>query len=95
MTAYMIAQVDVTDAAEFKKYADLAGAVTAKYGGKYLARGGETEALENYEVGNRVVIIEFPDRAAARAWYESDEYQSAKKFRENAAVGKFLIVEGC
>ena len=94
MSAYMIAQIDVTDLEEFKKYAALAGAVTEKFGGKYLARGGATEALENYETGDRVVIIEFPDLVTARAWYESDDYQSARKIREDAAVGKFLIVEG-
>ncbi len=95
MTAYMIAQVDVTDLDRFKEYAALAGPITDKFGGKYLARGGELEVLENYIDGIRVVVIEFPNRQAAHDWYHSPEYQAAMKIRQEAAVGKFLIVEGC
>lgn len=96
MSAYMIARVEVTDLDKFKQYSAAAGMVTEKFGGKYLARGGSLEGLENFsDAGKRVVIIEFADLATANAWYNSDEYQEAKKLRENAATGNFLIVDGC
>ena len=95
MSAYMIARVEVKDLENFKKYAEGAGAATAKFGGKYLARGGELVGLENHEDdGKRVVIIEFPSLDDAKAWYNSPEYQEARKHRENAAVGRFMIVDG-
>lgn len=95
MAAYMIARVEVTDLENFKKYAEGAGAATAKFGGKYLARGGELVGLENHEDdGKRVVVIEFPDMESAKSWYNSDEYQTAKKHRQNAAFGRFMIVDG-
>ena len=95
MAAYMIARVDVKDLEQFKKYAEGAGAATAKFGGKYLARGGELVGLENHEdAGKRVVIIEFPDMDAAQKWYHSEEYQAARKLRETAAFGRFMIVDG-
>ncbi len=95
MSAYMIARVEVSDLEKFKLYAAAAGPVTQKFGGKYLARGGELAGLENFDDdGKRVVIIEFSDMNTAKAWYNSPEYQEAKKLREDAAVGNFLIVDG-
>ena len=95
MPAYMIARVDVKDFEQFKKYAEGAGAATAKYGGKYLARGGELVGLENHEdEGKRIVVIEFPSMESAKAWYNSPEYQAARKHRENAAFGRFMVVDG-
>jgi uncharacterized protein (DUF1330 family) len=63
-------------------------------GGRYLARGGATEVLEGDRVPNRTVILEFPDLAAARAWYDSPAYREARDVREGAAIGSFIAVEG-
>jgi len=94
MSAYMIALVKVTDPEQFKHYAAAAGEVTARYGGKYLARGGDKVVLEGELDQDRLVVIEFPDRAAAEAWYNSPEYQAAKELRANAAIGTFVAVDG-
>lgn len=94
MSAYMIAQVKVTDPEQFKLYAAAAGKATAQYGGTYLARGGEMSLLEGDLTAERLVIIEFKDRASAETWYNSPEYQAAKKLREGAATGIFAAVDG-
>ncbi|NNE22343.1 MAG: DUF1330 domain-containing protein [Rhizobiales bacterium] len=94
MSAYMIALVNVTDPEQFKKYAAAAGPATAKYGGKYLARGGETSLFEGEMPAERLVVIEFASREAAEIWYNSPEYQAAKKLREGAATGTFMAVDG-
>ncbi len=95
MSAYMIARVSVKDMEAYKKYAAAAGPAAEKFGGKFLSRGGELTGLENHEDdGKRVVIIEFPDVKTAKAWYDSPEYQAAIKLRENAAFGRFMIVDG-
>ena len=74
--------------------ASAAGEVTAKYGGRYLVRGGEKVLLEGDLEQDRLVVIEFSDRASAEAWYNSPEYQAARKLRENAAIGTFVAVDG-
>lgn len=94
MSAYMIALVTVTDPEQFKQYAASAGPATVKYGGRYLARGGETSLFEGKMPAERLVVIEFADRAAAETWYNSPEYQAAKKLREGAAIGTFMCVDG-
>ncbi len=95
MTAYVIARVEVTDLERWKEYAAAASPAVAKYGGKYIARGGALEGLENHEdEGKRVVILEFPTMDAARDWYHSPEYQAAKEKREGAGFARFMIVDG-
>jgi uncharacterized protein (DUF1330 family) len=94
MTAYVIARVNVTDPDKYENYKALAPAAIKKYGGEYLARGGAVELLEGPEETRRVVILRFPDMDAARGFYNSTEYTAAKKEREGAADGQFIIVEG-
>lgn len=94
MAAYMIARVEVTDRQQYKKYLALTPATIAKYGGRFIARGGKTISLEGSEESRRVVILEFPSLERAEQWYRSDEYQAAKKERAGAAKGDFLAVDG-
>ena len=95
MPAYMIGRVDVTDMDKWKEYAAAAGPAVAKFGGKYLVRGGAMEGLENFEdEGKRIVVLEFPDMQAVRDWYVSEEYQAAKAKREGAGYARFTLVEG-
>lgn len=94
MPAYLIARITVTDPARYENYKALAPAAIAKYGGKYLARGGTLETLEGEAEGRRLVILEFPDMQSARTFYGSPEYTAAKAERAGAADGQFLLVEG-
>ncbi|WP_075995807.1 DUF1330 domain-containing protein [Salaquimonas pukyongi] len=95
MSAYIVVRVDVTDAEKWKEYAAAAGPVVARFGGKYLARGGEMADLENSEdEGKRVVVLQFADMETAKAWYNSDEYQAAKTLREGAGHARFTLVDG-
>src|SRR5439155_7703421 len=86
--------VDVTDPARYKEYLRLGDVAMAKHGGKFLARGGSPEALEGGWSPQRGVIIEFPDRAAAKRWYASPEYAAARKAREGAARFRAMVVDG-
>ena len=94
MPAYVIAEVDVTDPAAYKLYADKAPGVTLPAGGKYLARGGQVESLEGTPPKSRVVVIEFPDMAAARAFYYGRAYQEIIPLRQAASAGRLFLVEG-
>ena len=65
MPAYLIANVEVTDAVTYEEYRKQVPAITAAHGGRYLARGGAAEALEGEVAANRLVILEFPRHVAA------------------------------
>jgi uncharacterized protein (DUF1330 family) len=90
---YWIARVDVRDFDEYKKYVDGTAVAFAKYGAKFLARGGRSEAMEG-ACRSRNVIIVFPSVEDAVACYRSPEYQHARSFRAPVADGEIVIVEG-
>lgn len=92
MPAYVIATIDVTDPERYEEYRRLAGIATARYGGRFLARGGDFTVLEGQVDANRVVIVEYPDIETARRFYDSPEYRAARTARENAAVFTMLAV---
>ena len=94
MTAYVIAEVEVTDAEKYKLYADRAPGVTLPAGGRYLARGGPVECFEGTPPCGRIVVIEFPDSAAARAFYYGKAYQEIVPLRQAASKGRLFLVEG-
>jgi len=94
MPAYIIAQVNVKDPRKYQEYAKLAGPANAKYGGRFLVRGGAKHALEGDIPFQRIVVTEFADVEAARKFYHSVEYQAARKHRLGAADFNMVIVEG-
>jgi len=95
MAGYVIVQAEIADMDKFKNYLMESPGTIAKYGGRYLARAGRTIRFEGKADGSRLVIIEFPSLEKAREWYHSEEYQKVKKFRENAATGSLIAIEGC
>ena len=90
---YIISRVDIKDPAAYAKYAEGATKAIAMHGGKPLARGGRSEALEG-SARKRNVVLEFESYDAARAYYHSAEYQAAKAHREGAADMEIVLVEG-
>ena len=94
MPAYAIAVVNVTDPAKYQEYSKLAGPATAKYGGKFVARGAVESVVEGTLPCNRVVVVEFPSAEAAKKFYASPEYAEARKKRIGAADFNMIIVEG-
>ena len=94
MPAYLIANAEVTDPAAYERYRSAVPAVIAQYGGRYLVRGGETDVPEGTFPGARFVVLEFPDIAAAGAFWRSPEYTEVKKLRDGAAQMNIAIVDG-
>jgi uncharacterized protein (DUF1330 family) len=92
--AYVIAEITVTDPDAYKAYVAKASVAAAKYGGVYLARGGQTVPAEGSPPAARVVIMEFPSLGAARTFQFSPEEQEALTLRRRAATGRQFIVEG-
>jgi uncharacterized protein (DUF1330 family) len=94
MVAYVVVDCDVTDPERYENYKRLAPGAIAKYGGRYLARGGATDVLEGDWQPGRLVVLEFPDAATARRWYDSPEYRAARAERVGAARMNMVTVEG-
>ena len=94
MSAYVVVDITVKDAATYERYKELAPPSIAAYGGRYVARGGTTVALEGDWTPSRLVILEFPSLERARAWWASPEYAEAKALRQASADAAMVAVEG-
>ena len=93
MSAYVIAEIDVENPEGYEEYKQLANEAIAKHGGRFVARGGKTQAWEG-EWSDRIVVLEFESLDAARAWYFSDDYQAAAAVRHRNSRARIIAVEG-
>lgn len=94
MAAYMIVELEITDAAGFERYREMVPPTIAAYGGRYLARGGAISPMEGGWEPTRITVLEFPSVERAKAWWDSPEYAEAKALRQRTADTKMIIVEG-
>jgi uncharacterized protein (DUF1330 family) len=94
MTAYVIADIEVTDAVGYEEYKKLAAPTVAAYGGRYVVRGGAAENLEGPWSPGRVVVLEFASVDRAREWWTSESYEAVKRLRHSSAKSKLILVEG-
>jgi uncharacterized protein (DUF1330 family) len=91
MSEYVVSRLTIHDRAAFGSYLAEAPRTVARFGGKYLFRGGEVTALEGNWDDERLVILEFETAEAARAWYRSAEYQRLRELRQRAADAVILL----
>jgi len=75
-------------------YGSKGEATVNAFGGRFLVRGGEVSYQEGEVLGDINVVIEFPDRAAAISWEESEQYQAILPGRTDNSVGNVVIVDG-
>jgi uncharacterized protein (DUF1330 family) len=95
MPAYMIVTAKIKDRDAFiQGYGAAAAALIGKFGGKYVLRGPGAELLEgDFGDGASMVISEWPDKDAAKAFWNSPEYAEAKKLREGVAEVQVLLID--
>jgi uncharacterized protein (DUF1330 family) len=92
---YVISEVTFRDQEAIAAYRDLAAPAIAQYGGRYLIRGGQVTALEGeWHPTVLIVVVEFPNRAAAEDWYRSPEYSQALAYRDAALERNLIMVDG-
>jgi uncharacterized protein (DUF1330 family) len=94
MAAYVIADVTVTDLPAMEEYRKQVPATLAKYGGRFLVRGGAYQVVEGDWKPARLVVLEFPSLADAQRWYDSEEYRAPKALRMRAGRTSVVIVDG-
>ena len=93
-SAYIIANVRVTNPAQYDEYKKLSSAAMLAHGAQVCVRGGASEVLEGDWQPERIVVLKFPSVEKAKAFYASTEYGKARKAREGAAVMRMIVVEG-
>jgi uncharacterized protein (DUF1330 family) len=94
MSAYVISEVDVRDAAGFEAYRAIAAKTIARYGGRYLVRAGAASVIEGGPPPKTIIIVEFLTMERLREWYASPEYAEALKVRQTALDRRLIFVEG-
>lgn len=95
MPAYMIVTARISDRDRFiSGYGKAAAELVAKFGGRYLLRAPGAELLEgHFGDGSAMVISEWPDKEAAKRFWNSPEYLEVKKLREGIADCQVLLIE--
>lgn len=91
MAAFVIAQYAVNNPALYQEYAAAAGPIVAQYGGELVAFDAAAETIEGKPPGAQTVVIKFDSVEAAKAWYNSSEYQAVVGKRIEATDGFLLI----
>ena len=94
MPGYVIAEVTVTHPEEYARYREMVPPTVAKYGGRFVVRGGKTETVEGDWTPTRLVVIEFESAARAKEWWASEEYREANELRQSAGRTRMIVVEG-
>jgi uncharacterized protein (DUF1330 family) len=91
--AYLIARVDVTDPGGYATYTAATPGLAARFGGRFIVRGGRFEAKEG-AARSRNVIIEFPDYASALAFYDDPDYRAMLPHALAGSEREIVIAEG-
>ena len=93
-SAYIIANVDVKNPAEYEEYKRLSTIAMKAYGAEVCVRGGKVDVLEGDWSPARLVMLKFPSVEQARRFYDSAEYGAARQARAGIAVMRMVLVEG-
>jgi len=91
--AYWVAHVDVADPEIYARYREANAAPFARYGARFVVRGG-AQTVEEGRSRARTVVIEFPSLQAATDCFHSPDYQAAKAIRDPISTADLVIVEG-
>ena len=94
MSVYMVAKIDLTDRETYAKYEAGFGTIFAQYNGEMLAVDDAPEVIEGEWPHWRTVLIKFPTREEAMAWYQSDDYQALAQHRFAASDADIVLIKG-
>ena len=94
MKAYILVDVHIEDLAQYEEYKKMTPSSITAFGGKFIVRGAPTETLEGDWAVGRLVILEFPSKDKAKAWWASEFYAPAKSLRQRIAKTNMVLMEG-
>jgi uncharacterized protein (DUF1330 family) len=93
MACFLIAQINIHNHEEYKKYLDGYDEVLHRFDGEVMAVDDDVTLLEGKWPFRRTMVIEFPDEVEARRWYESEEYRKLMKHRRRASHANIILVD--
>ena len=94
MAVYLVGLLNIRNTDWLEKYQAPTAALIAKHGGRYLAAGGAMEQVEGDSLPSATVLLEFPTKEAALAWYNDPEYAPLIELRRTGSDGNVFFVEG-
>ncbi len=95
MKYYAVAEIDITDRSWVSAYVKNVTPMVERYGGRYLARTPRIEKLEGERNNPQIfLIVEWPSKEAAEAFYHSNEYKPYLESRKKGSRGEFLLIAG-
>ena len=95
MKYYAIAEMNITDPRWIEDYVANVTPMVERHGGRYLARTNKIEKLEGPRPAPQIyLVVEWPSREAAFAFYESDEYRPYRDARMKGAENQFFVIAG-
>lgn len=94
MSAYIIADVTVQNPQQYEEYRRLSTLAMKAHGAEVCVRGGPITVLEGDWSPSRIVVLKFASVQQAQTFYNSVEYEAAKRARQGIAVMRMVVVEG-
>jgi uncharacterized protein (DUF1330 family) len=95
MKYYSIAEITITDRSWVRDYVTDVTAMVERWGGRYLARTPRFEKVEGVRpTGQIFLIVEWPSKAVAEAFFDSEEYRPYRERRRAGAENEFVLVAG-
>jgi uncharacterized protein (DUF1330 family) len=96
MAVYMIIDAtDVNNPEMYREYVRKVPEIVAKFGGKYLARGGNVVSVCGEWKPERLIVVEFESMIKFQKWFNSPEYRAIKHLREGSSNVNAVVIEGC
>jgi uncharacterized protein (DUF1330 family) len=92
--AYIIAEIEVIDAATYEGYKSAVAPMVSRYGGHYIVRGGATQTYDGDAPKGRIILLEFPSMKMAQTFLNSDEYRPVAEIRQKSTKSRLFVVEG-
>ena len=95
MSVYMIVEAkEVMDKKKYGEYIQKVPETIVRFGGRYLARGGQVKVVSGGWKPPRLIIVEFDSMAKCDAWWNSPEYRAIAPLREESTKTNAIVVEG-
>ena len=94
MSCYFVARINIHDREKYKLYEEGFDQIFANYQGKVVAVDDNPTVLEGKRQHSRLVLIRFPNKAEAKRWYDSAEYQALAQYRFEASTAEIVLVNG-
>jgi uncharacterized protein (DUF1330 family) len=94
MSAYVIADIKVTNDSWVPAYAASVHKLVAKHGGKYLSRSGNVKTLEGQPLDTTLIaVMEFPTEKAAKAFITDPDYAPHIAARQAGSESRFQLID--